>query len=198
MIQEASESAELIIRDAEDFAKSTLEKQKQLGIQEATADGAVIIKKAANEAEVERLRKLANTKITANWIGLSKKKKIISAVISKAMDRLKAMTRTQKYVTVLEKLIIEGGAVLGGSELEVVLNEQDSTLGLDLADLAKKIGEQTGIETKLGLSEERIDVLGGVILRTKDGKIVMDNTYEDLLRRKERELRFKISEILFQ
>ena len=197
MIQEASESAELIIRDAEDFAKSTLEKQKQLGIQEATADGSVIIKKAANEAEVERLRKLANTKITANWIGLSKKKKIISAVISKAMDRLKAMTRTQEYVTVLEKLIIEGGAVLGGSELEVVLNEQDSTLGLDLADLAKKIGEKTGTETKLNLSKEETDVLGGVILRTKDGKIVMDNTFDDIILRKEKEIRADVAKILF-
>jgi vacuolar-type H+-ATPase subunit E/Vma4 len=197
MIQEASESAELTIKEAQDFAKKTLEKQKLLGAREATEEASRMLKKAANEAEVERLRKIANTKITANWIVLSKKEEIISKVIGEARDRIKAMTQNRKYITILENLIIEGATVLNDTELEIMLNEKDSTLGLNLGDLTKKIYEQTGTKTKFTLSEEKLDVLGGVILRTKDRKTVMDCSFDDVLRRKEIEIRSEIAKILF-
>lgn len=198
MIQEASESAELIIKEAQDSAKKTLEKQKLHGVEKATEEASLILKKAANEAEVERLQRIASTKITANWIVLSRKEEIISKVFSEAEDRLKAVTQNRKYSTILENLIIKGATILNDNELEIILNEKDSTLGLNLGDLTKIIHEKTGTKTKLTLSEEKTDVLGGVILRTKDRKIAMDNTFDDILRRKERELRFEISEILFK
>ena len=87
-MQEAKESAELIIREAQELADAILEKQRHLGHEEANVKGSSLLKKAADEAAVDRLRKLATAKITANWIVLSKKGEIITAVLKKAENKL--------------------------------------------------------------------------------------------------------------
>jgi len=198
ILQEAKETAEIIIKEAQEFADSILEEQKQLAIDDAGKQRSLLLKKTANEAEINRLRKLAKTKITANWIVLSKKEKIISTVLNEAKKRLQHMTKTEKYASVLESLIINAGISLGGNALEVILNEADSALSLSFEKMQKAIHKKTGSKTKLALSKEKIQVMGGAVLKTANGKIVMDNTYEDIFLRRSQELRSKISEILFQ
>ena len=194
---EAKESAELIIKEAQDFAESLLEKQKQLGINDATAKGTLLLKKATGEIEIERLRKIANAKITSNWIVLSKKQQIISKVINEVENRLREMVKTQEYASILEKLITEAGILLGGKELEVLLNEKDSKLSLNLAEIAKKVSAKTQTKAKLSLSKETIPAIGGTTVRTKDGRTIMDNTFDDILRQQEKVIIAKTSEILF-
>jgi vacuolar-type H+-ATPase subunit E/Vma4 len=105
ILQEAKETAEIILKEAQEFGDSILEKQRQIAIKDAETQRSLLLKKTANEAEVKRLRKLAKAKITANWIVLSKKEEIISAVLTEAKKRLQYMTKTEKYATVLESLI---------------------------------------------------------------------------------------------
>lgn len=198
ILQEAKEAAEIIIKEAQEFGDSILEKQRQIAIEDAGTQRSLLLKKAANEAEVNRLRKLAKAKMTANWIVLSKKEEIISAVLNEAKKRLQHMTKTEKYASVLESLIISAGISLGGNSLEVILNEADSALSLPFKKMQEEIRKKTGSKTKLALSKEKIQGMGGAILKTANGKIVMDNTYEDIFLRRSQELRLKISEILFQ
>lgn len=82
ILQEAKESAELIIKDAQELAEATLEKQRQLGIREAKAISSSRLKKATNEVNAEQLRKIAQAKITSNWIVQSRKEEIIAGVIN--------------------------------------------------------------------------------------------------------------------
>ena len=197
ILQEAKESAELIIKDAKELAKAILEKQRQLGMREAKAISSSRLKKTINEANAEQLRKIAQAKISSNWIVQSRKEEIIAGVIDETKKRLHKLSQTQKYISVLEKLIIEAGIILGGNKLEVVLNAQDSKLPLKLNKLAKKISAITKTETKLKLSKEKIRTIGGAMLKTSDGKIIMDNTFEDILNQREKSLKAKISKILF-
>lgn len=198
ILQEARETAEIIIKEAQEFGDLILEKQRQTAIKDAKTQRALLLKKTANEAEAKHLRKIAKAKITANWIVLSKKEEIISAVLTEAKKKLQYMTKTEKYASVLENLIISAGLALGGNSLEVILNEADSALSLPLEKMQEEIRKRTGTKTKLTVSEEKIQVMGGAILKTANGKIVMDNTYEDIFLRRSRELKSKISEILFQ
>jgi V/A-type H+-transporting ATPase subunit E len=169
-----------------------------MAIKDAETQGSLLLKKMANEAEVERLRKLAKAKITANWIVLSKKEELISAVLAESKRRLQHITKTEEYASVLESYIIKAGIALGGNSLKVVLNEADSALPLPFEEMQEEICKKTGSKTELALSEEKIQVTGGVIVKTANGKIVMDNTCEDIFLRKSQELKSKISEILFQ
>ena len=97
----------------------------------------------------------------------------------------------------MENLIIEAGIILGGNKLEVVLNAQDSKISLKLNKLTKKISARTKTEIKLKLSKEKIRTIGGAMLKTSDDKIIMDNTFEDILNQREKSLKAKISKILF-
>ena len=197
ILLEAQKSAEHIIQEAQKSAEDTLEKQRQRGVNKANEVAQSIFKKAENEAEVIKLSITADAKIKANWTLLSKKELWIAAVLNEAKNKLRILTQSREYIPILEKLIIEGGIILGEKESEVLLNEKDSTLSLKLEKLAKEISEKTGFKTKLRLSEEKIKVIGGAFIRTINGKVIMENTFDDILRRREKDLRSKIAKILF-
>ena len=197
ILEEAQKSAEHIVQEAQKSAEETLEKQRHLGVQRANESARLLLKKAESEAKLNKLNSMANAKIKANWVILSKKESWIDNVLNEAKNKLKILAQSKRYLPILEKLITEAGIMLGGKELEVLLNEQDSTLPLKLNGLAKKISERTGFETKLRLSEEKPKVIGGAIVRTANGKVIMDNTFDDILRRREKDLRSEIAKILF-
>ena len=82
--------------------------------------------------------------------------------------------------------------------MDIFLSEKDAKLGLDLDNLAEIISLKTKTKVKLNISKDKLPVIGGAILRTDNGKIIMDNTFDDILRQKEKVLKFRISEILFE
>jgi vacuolar-type H+-ATPase subunit E/Vma4 len=198
ILDEAKKTAEHIIQEAQKSAEEMLEKQRQLGVQKANELGQVLLKKAESEAELNKLNSMANAKIKANWVILSKKETWIDNVLNEAKNELKILTQSKEYISILEKLIKEAGVTSGGKELEVLLNEPDSTLPLKLDNIAKEISEKTGFKTKLRLSEGKLKVIGGAIVRTANGKVIMDNTFDDILVRREKDLRSEIAKVLFK
>ncbi|MEX2738636.1 MAG: V-type ATP synthase subunit E, partial [Candidatus Wukongarchaeota archaeon] len=148
ILEEAKKSAEHIIQEAQKSAKDTLKKQRQLGVQRANESARLLLKKAESEVELNKLSSIANAKIKANWVILSKKETWIDNVLNEAKNELKVLTQSKKYLPILERLITEAGVTSGGKELEVLLNAQDSALPLKLDDLAKEISEKTGFKTK--------------------------------------------------
>lgn len=198
ILDEAKKSAEGILQEAKKSAEDLLKKQKQLGANKANEEAKILLRKAESEAELNKLNIIASSKIKANWVILSKKETLIDNVLNEAKNKLKIMTQTKKYLPIIEKLITEAGIILGGEKLEVLLNPQDSALLLNLDNISKKITEKNGFETKLKLSKEKLDVIGGAIVRTANHKVMMDNTFDDILRRREKELRSEIAETLFR
>jgi vacuolar-type H+-ATPase subunit E/Vma4 len=77
------------------------------------------------------------------------------------------------------------------------LNERDSTLPLDLDKLVEKISEEAGTKTNITKTSKKIVAIGGAIIQTTDGKIAMNNTFESMLNNSEKDIRFKITQILF-
>src|SRR4030067_1178691 len=191
VLQEAKESAEDIIQEAKKSAEDTLENQRQLGAQRGNELAQSLLRKAQGEAEVDKLSSMANAKIRANWVILLEKEKMIANVLEVAKNKLRTLTESKEYIPILAKLIMEGGIILGEKELDVLLNEKDSTLSLKLEKITNEISEKTGFKTKIRLAEEKIKVIGGAMVRTINGKLIMDNTFDDILRRREKELRFE-------
>ncbi|MEM2112479.1 MAG: V-type ATP synthase subunit E family protein [Candidatus Bathyarchaeia archaeon] len=198
IFQEAQKSAEDIIKEAKKIAEDIFEKQRQEGAQRGNEAAWLLIKKAEKEAELSKQHCIATAKVNSDWIILSRKQVWIDRVLNEVKSKLEVLTNSKEYLPILEKLIIEAGVILGGKELEVLLNEHDSTLPLKLDDIAKEISKKTGFKTKMRLSKEKIKTIGGAIVRTSNGRIIMDNTFEDIFVRKEKELRSKIAEILFK
>ena len=196
ILKDAVEKAENIIADARKSAETVIEKQRQASRQSAEKKASSILKRAENDADIIRGKVSTDIKRRAGWIVLSEKDRLITSVLNEAKNRLVGMQKSEKYVTVLEKLIVDAGAVLGGGMLEVVLNENDSTLPLKFDKLEKEISDRSGAQTQLKVSEQKTNVVG-VIVKTIDDQIFVDNTFEAILSRHESKFRLKIAQILF-
>lgn len=197
ILKEAKDSAEKTVQEAEKLADAFVEKQKLLGVQKAKEQAQSLFRRAEDEVEIYKSRVLAEAKIRSSWNSLSKKDLWIEKVLHKARSELHKSTKSKRYETMLEKLIVDAGVLLGGRELEVILNQQDSNLNLDLDKLVDLIENKIGVKTKVTLSSEKANIIGGAIVRTVDGKLVMDNSLDDILKRREKELHKKIAEKLF-
>ncbi len=198
ILQEAIISAENILQEARDKKESTIERRRQEGIKKANEDAKVILRKAHSTAETTRVSKIANAKNKANWVGLSKKEKWINSVLKEVKNRLEEIRQTKKYPAIIEQFILEAGILLEGGELVIVLSDRDIDVPLKLSKLAQKISKETGKPTKLRIVGEKVEISGGVKVRNSDGKITVDNTFDDILKRKDRDLRKKIAEVLFR
>jgi vacuolar-type H+-ATPase subunit E/Vma4 len=198
ILKEAKETAKQVIQEAQKSAEETLEKQKQLGIRRAKQSAQTLLRKAETEAKLDKINRIANAKIKANWIILSKKETWIDNVLNEVKNELKILTESKEYIPILEKLIIEASIILKGKELEVILNEKDSKLPLNFNKLAEAISEKTGFKPKFNLSQQKAKAIGGAIIKTDNGKVIMDNTFEDILLRREKKLRFETAKILFK
>ena len=197
LLSEAHETAERIIQNVQKTVQGTLEEQRKIGRERAREIVISIDKKAQNDSAIIKLRDIASAESKARWLILEKKHELIENVLNQVKEELHALMKTDKYIHVLENLIVEGGIIVGATDLEVILNERDSTLPLDLDKLAEKIGYKTGIKINITKISKKIDVIGGAIIQTTDGKIVMNNTFESMLNSSEREIRFKITQTLF-
>lgn len=198
LLSEAHETAENIIQNAKKTVQVTLEEQRKKGRERAREIVTSINKKAQNELVIIKLRYTASAESKAKWLILEKKHALIENVLNQVTDELLTLIETDKYLHILENLIVEGGTILDTTDLEVILNERDSTLQLDLDKLAEKIGERTGNKTNITKSEKISDVIGGVIIHaTGEDKIIMNNTFESMLNNSESDIRFKIAQTLF-
>lgn len=198
LLQEAKNTAKHIIKEAKDAVKDIVEKQKQRGASRASEATRIILRKAESEAGMIKLSMTAEAKMKANWTVLSKKEQWITAVINETKNRLETFTRSKEYIAVLEKLIKDASIILCGRELEVTLNERDSNLPLKLDKISREISKKTKLKTNLSLSKKNTEAIGGVMIRTKDGKVIMDNTFDDIIRRREKDIRLKTAKILFK
>ena len=196
ILKDAREEAETIVKDAQKSAEMIIEKQRLSARHSAEKEAYSMLKRAENESEIIRGKVFTDIKRRAGWIVLSEKDRLITSVLTEAKNRLVNMQNSEEYFPVLEKLIVDASAVLDGGILEVVLNEKDSTLPLKIDKLEKQISDRTGFQTQLKFSEQKTEAVG-VIVKTIDDRIFVDNTFEAILSRRERKLRLKIAQILF-
>jgi vacuolar-type H+-ATPase subunit E/Vma4 len=198
ILLDAKSYAESKIDNAKKLAEAMIDEQRESGHQKASERVSSILQNAKTESELIRVTMLGDVKRKADWSVLSEKDRLIATVMSKTKSRLLELAKSQKYLPLLEGLIVQAGTALGGGNMQVALNEHDSKLSLKLDKLAKEIEGKTGTSTRLDLAKKKLDGLGGVIVRTPDEGIIADNTFETILRRREIDLKPKIAKALFE
>ncbi len=198
ILDDSRKKAKSIIKEARKSADMMLEKQKESARQKAGEKVSSMLKKTESDLATIRGTVFTDVRRKASWTVLSEKERLVTSVLDEVKTKLEALSQSKKYISILESFVVDAGTVLGGGTLEVLLNKRDLTLPLKLNVLAKTIAEKTGKKTQLKLSKQKIEAFGGAVVKTVDGKIVADNTFEAILKRREKELRFKIAKILFR
>jgi len=172
---DAENEANQIIEDARRRAEEIIEEAKKRAEKEARDI------EARGEKEAARLREktLASARRDARELEIQAKEEVIRECIDRAKEDLKRL-KGKKYEDAIKKFIEDGKKSLGDCVV-VPSREQD-----------RKIAEKMGVK-----AEGKVDSIGGVIIRSRDGVREIDSTFESIMERKMGELRILVANELF-
>jgi len=190
ILEDAEKEAKAIILRAEAQAEKILEEARE----EAEKRYESIIKEHERKMKAEERQSASLFELEAKNKLLKVKEELIEEVYEEVLNRLREYVLTEDYVSCLLKLISQASERIPSKELEIRLNDRDYKRLTEkhLLNLSRKMG------VKLIKSEKRISCIGGVVVASPDGKIVVDNTFENRLKSLKNILRTRIAKILFQ
>ena len=180
IIQQIKKDSEIeikhILKDAENQAKIILENSKKATENE--------IKKIESDSlnKSENLKKILISKASqdAKKEIMNAREKIIEDCFTKAHSELSKLKGTD-YNNIVKKLIEDGRNKLGKKCTVMISREED-----------KKIAEDLGISV-----DGTVESSGGVVLKSSDGKIILDHTFDGILKREKNKIRIEIGKLLF-
>ena len=175
--------------------KKDSEIEIQAILEEAERQASIIIKDAKKEAECEyekmiadgkrhgeNLKKILVSKASqdAKREAMKAREKIIEECFTKAYKKLSELNG-EEYKKIVTYLIKEGLKKLNGGCLVIVSRNED-----------KEIAKNLGLEVT-----DNVEASGGIILKSGDGQITLDNTFDGILKRKKDRIRIKVGKLLF-
>lgn len=192
VISEAHGKSKWAMKSAEELSKKYIEDASS----KAAENAEKILKQGRTIGEKERQKILSTAEMEVKKLVLNAKEALIDEVFEHAIQKFETLKGTENYQKILTSQIASSISELEGKEFVIAACKRD---GLKITDdVIKEIETKTG-RKGLGLSiEETLEDMGGVIVRVKDGKVSIDNTFRSIFDRKKNEIRVKISEILFE
>jgi len=193
IMDDANREAQRILEEARKRVEKVIEEAEKRAERKASE----ILRKEVEAAEREKRKVIAEAKLKARQMVTVAKEEGIKRVLEEAKRRLEELVASKDYGRILEKIIERGAIAIGGGELEVVLPKEHANIELNLEKIASEVSEKTGVKTTLEKSGETIYATGGAIIRRKDRSLLINNTFESILEREEKDIRVKIAKILF-
>ncbi|KAI9933806.1 hypothetical protein ASPWEDRAFT_105492 [Aspergillus wentii DTO 134E9] len=197
--QEALEKArEIQLKADEEFA---IEKSKLVRQETAAIDTLYEkkFKQAAMSQQITRSTLANRTRLRV----LSSRQELLDDLFQRAREKITgvASSDAQKYETVLQGLVLEGLYTLNEDKVEVRARKEDyDAVKKASEEAAKKFNEAVGKEVTVELDESEPlpeDSAGGVIIVGGQGKIEINNTFEERLRMLEIDALPAVREMLF-
>ncbi|HOI40696.1 MAG TPA: V-type proton ATPase subunit E [Methanobacterium sp.] len=196
IISDAQIKAESILAEVEKEKESILSE----GEAQAVAEKEKILENAEKQANMRYQQIISEAKMNSRRMELEAREEIIEEAFQKAEEKLKeiASSDASEYKTSLEKVITEAGVEIGGGDLVIFVKESDITkIKGSLPSIENSISGKTNTPTKLEIGEN-INTIGGVIVKTKNGEIEVNNTIEARMLRFKKSLRSEVARILFK
>ncbi|MBL7002679.1 MAG: hypothetical protein ISR69_01460 [Gammaproteobacteria bacterium] len=117
-----------------------------------------------------------------------------SALDSLSHELEQLVANEEKYLPVFEKLLKHAVKSINKDKLQIKVNDSDYKRFVNQWD---EIVSRSCADKKAILSKLTCNCLGGVVAFSEDGKIKVDNTFESLIERKQKQLQQVIVERLF-
>jgi len=182
---DAKAEMQRIKADAAQEAKKILDEARKTGEQEHSR----ILERGKKDIDTLVNRIKSGARIDAKRTVIGAKDQVISRCFAEAREALGKLTNTKKYETVLRNLIDDGTKLIG-NDVVVLSNKKDKPI-------VKKVISGMPKSVKISVGKGDIDVIGGIVIRSKSGDITVNNTFEARLERQKNELRYEISKILY-
>ncbi|MEM2866311.1 MAG: V-type ATP synthase subunit E family protein [Candidatus Hadarchaeales archaeon] len=189
ILGEARKKAEEILERARKEASSLVEAAEK----EEKRAGEEEVEKARERARQIYEERVAKGRVEGKKELLKKKEELIEEVFRRAEERLRKYVSSKEYEKDLLDLTVEACQRLGSEEVVVEASSRD---------LERLKGRQDELRKRLGgvrLSFGRpLETLGGVRVRSGDGRAELDETLESRMRRGREALRVRVAKILFE
>lgn len=156
-----------------------------------------IINEAQRDSEQVHKRLIADATIQARKKKLDSREEIISNAFNKGEKKLKEVSKSNKYPSIIDKLLLEACEEIKSDNIEVIVRKDDGKSVQTRFSTIEKSLKAKGINSKLSLSKETTNELG-IIARSTDGKVEVSNTFSSRLERIKPTLRLKVAKILFK
>ena len=193
--EDARIEEEKIIRDAENQAA---EKRKygQKKIESLLNDAK---EKAREQADMVKKKIMSGVELEAKRMSMRIQDAIVKDIMHRVEQKLGAMTDDPNYRSVLMGWMTEAAIGLDAESAEVNASERERPL-IDfelLAEVGRKVQEQTGKQVTLALSDAPPLKAQGIVLTAADGRTAFNNQVTTRMRRRQRDIRMKIYDALF-
>lgn len=186
VLSEAGEKADAVMKQAREKADT------EVGI---------IVSRGEQEARRESQRILAEARIKARREKVKAQEDMVGRAFESARKNMKqlAESKGEDYKKILEALIRESALSSGASSLEVIFDPRDRGLISEdrLKEIARDAGSDLGLSITLSVSDETLSCLGGVVVRSADGRVRIDNTFEARIDRFRDNIRTLVAKTLF-
>ena len=189
VLGDVQKEAETAILVAEGEAKATLKAAKE----QADHSYRAKITQAKLKAEAEKRKIVSVTEVEMRNRLLQTKEDLVDAAFEKAFSKLENFVETDDYRDYLFKIIQSAAKRIGQKDLAIQVNAKDKDWLTP--DVLKSLSKKLHCELKL--SEKTGNYLGGCIIQTGDGKIILDVTLDNRLQELKPVLRVELAKILF-
>lgn len=194
ILKQAREQADTIL----DRARKVSERDLFYAREEAESIKADERDKISPMLEVEQKKAIASAEMEARKMLLEKKEELVAKVFDEAQEKFEAMRGSQAYIDIITRLIEEG--VLNIKEDAIVeFGEADKYIFTSEFMLSIRTKMIKALGKGLRIHFERLgNDMSGVIIKSMDGKMIVDNSFSGIFKRLKEELRGKVSEMLLQ
>ncbi|HIH97733.1 MAG TPA: hypothetical protein HA346_01810 [Thermoplasmata archaeon] len=175
--QSAGERIGAILKEAERQVKEIKERAKR----EAEEAGKKLEVETEEKCGIVEERLTSNARQQAKREMLLTKEELIKEAFDRAREKLTQLKESE-YREILKKMLEEGKRLAGAECVVVPCKAKDG-------EYIKSLGYQ--------VSKESVKGSGGAIIRSKDGSISVDQTFEGIIDRNWNELRIKVARALF-
>lgn len=191
---EAQTKADSILQEAEIEVNSIIED----GNKQAELEKTKILDDAKKQSDMRYQQIISEAKMNSRRMELEAREEVIEAAFEKANQKLKdiSSSTSTEYSNALINMIKEAAIEIGGGNLIVQVKDEDKSKISNTDAIANEIKSTTGKDTTLKLGEA-IETIGGIILKTKNGEIEVNNTIEARMIRYKKALRSEVAKILF-
>lgn len=200
IMSKAQSEAGVIIQEAEAKATSI----KEASNKKAEAEKQKILNNANKQAEMKYQQILSEAKMNSRRAELGAREELIEDAFEKAKEKLKIITSTtdSNYTNSLVAIVKEAALEIGGGDLVLYVKSEDvNKIEGSIASIASDIKAETGKDTNITISDnigdESINIIGGAIVKTKNGDIEVNNTIEARMLRFKKVLRAEVAKVLF-
>ncbi len=133
----------------------------------------------AAEAGEERAR--AHRIIETRKRELSQRQQFVERIFNLVREKIRSYPRDEQYTAWIRRLVEQGREPFGTEPVTVYCSAQD-----------RSCVQQALRETGLKLGDEPVDIAGGVILKSEDGRVTVDCSAEAELQRAQDEMRDEV------